>query len=81
MIKFNYVILNHYDNQRVVFETLLGHLNNQDYSEQDSLVALTFLYNLLNNPSIPKKFIDSLKADRVNKDVIILKNSHIVRYI
>jgi hypothetical protein len=56
---------------RVGFESLLQHLNIQQYNELNSLLTLSFFYTLLNNPGVPEKFIDMLKVQftKINDEV------------
>ncbi len=52
----------------VVFESLMMHLNAQDYSEMHSLLSLGFFYTLINNKGVPRKFIETLEAQSVSEN-------------
>ena len=47
--------------QRIVFDSLLTHLNCQEYNELNGLLAICCLSSLFNNPGMPNKFKDVLK--------------------
>lgn len=49
----------------VIFQTLLDQLNSAEYSEANSLLALTLFYALLTNPGVPDKFSETLRANAV----------------
>jgi hypothetical protein len=52
-----------------MFEAILQNLNSQDYEERNCLIALSFLFTLINNKGVVSKFHDmlSVKLDKQNQ--------------
>ncbi|CAF0812734.1 unnamed protein product [Brachionus calyciflorus] len=55
----------------IIFESLIQYLNTNEYDELNSLICLSFLYTLLNNPSTPSKVIDSIKIKLDNSNELV----------
>lgn len=46
----------------LVFESLLFHLNTQDYNEMNTTLAISLFFTLMSNPGVTPKLIEKLKA-------------------
>jgi len=62
----------------VLFESLLSHLNSQEYCELNGLLALSLIYSVINNPGVPAKYIDALKPATVIPDLSTNYNDKII---
>ena len=53
----------------IIFDNLIQYLNTDEYDEFNSLICLSFMYTLVNNPGLPSKVADSIKT-RINNGEI-----------
>lgn len=57
----------------IIFETFLQYLNTTEYDELSSLIALSFLYTVINNPGVPAKFYELLKIKLSKSNEVWIK--------
>ena len=54
----------------IVFDSLLTHLNSQEYNELNGLLAICCLSSLINNPGMPNKFKEVMKFNLNKKNEV-----------
>jgi len=68
-----FILILYFILQRIVFDSLLTHLNSQEYNELNGLLAICCLSSLFNNPGMPNKFKDVLKFNFNKKPEVSIK--------
>ncbi|RNA07939.1 CLEC16A isoform X2, partial [Brachionus plicatilis] len=65
----------------IIFENLLQYLNSDEYDELNSLICLSFMYTLVNNPGLPVKVVDLIKTRLTNGEISSMYNETLMDYL